>query len=210
MALNILVGYTGLRLFRPRRLVRPGGLCGRHCLQRKLLPGSILLSDLAGVAVVAVDRAAFRLTHPAPARRVFLAADAGPGGDALYDRLPLDRGNRRRKRSRRHHAADVARLRPRYLAGLSMCWSPRSALPSSYLLWRFHRSPVGRSWWRSARTRQRARFIGYQANRYKLAGFRGLGGDHRPRRHRSCSSTTAWPRPIRSRSPSRVNCWPWW
>src|ERR1700687_1286708 len=82
MALNILVGHTGL-VFRPDHR---GG------------------SDRGG------RRSRIRLLDPAPARRVFLVADAGAGGDALCGVVSLDRSHRRRERPRRHHAADAARL----------------------------------------------------------------------------------------------------
>ena len=78
-----------------------------------------------------------------------------------------------------------------------------------YLLWRFHRSPAGTCWSRSARTSSARSFIGYPTNRYKLVAFTlsaaltGLAGC-------CCCSTTAWPRPIRSRSRSPASCWRWW
>src|SRR5205823_10227360 len=40
-----------------------------------------------------------------------------------------------------------------------------------YLLWRFHRSPVGTVLVAIRENEQRARFIGYPTNRYKLIGF---------------------------------------
>ena len=40
-----------------------------------------------------------------------------------------------------------------------------------YLLWRFHRSPVGTVLVAIRENEQRARFVGYPTNRYKLVGF---------------------------------------
>ena len=40
-----------------------------------------------------------------------------------------------------------------------------------YLLWRFHRSPVGHVLVAIRENEQRARFIGYPTNRYKLVAF---------------------------------------
>src|SRR5262245_40870210 len=41
----------------------------------------------------------------------------------------------------------------------------------AYLLWRFHRSPVGTVLVAIRENEQRARFVGYPTNRYKLIGF---------------------------------------
>src|SRR5215210_5182100 len=45
------------------------------------------------------------------------------------------------------------------------------ALVVCFLLWRFHRSPVGHVLVAIRENEQRARFIGYPTNRYKLVGF---------------------------------------
>lgn len=45
------------------------------------------------------------------------------------------------------------------------------ALATVYALWRFHRSPVGTTLVAIRENEQRARFIGYATNRYKLAAF---------------------------------------
>src|SRR3984893_5599920 len=45
------------------------------------------------------------------------------------------------------------------------------AMAICYLLWRFHRSPVGSVLVAIRENEQRARFIGYPTNRYKLTGF---------------------------------------
>ena len=91
MALNILVGYTGPHLVRPRRLVRPGRLCGRDAAARtvsRLDPAADRRRRWPWSRSLALD---VRLPDPAPARRLLLAADAGAGRHALRGRLPLDR-----------------------------------------------------------------------------------------------------------------------
>ncbi|HEY6382526.1 MAG TPA: branched-chain amino acid ABC transporter permease, partial [Pseudolabrys sp.] len=45
------------------------------------------------------------------------------------------------------------------------------AMAVCFLLWRFHRSPVGSVLVAIRENEQRARFIGYPTNRYKLIGF---------------------------------------
>ena len=50
-------------------------------------------------------------------------------------------------------------------------WSRRSPSCVVYLLWRFHRSPVGHVLVAIRENEQRARFVGYPTNRYKLLAF---------------------------------------
>jgi len=45
------------------------------------------------------------------------------------------------------------------------------AMAICLLLWRFHRSPVGSVLLAIRENEQRARFVGYPTNRYKLIGF---------------------------------------
>ena len=144
MALNILVGHTGLVSF------GHGAWFGLAAYAAALDPAQLVAGlvlrcrSLLGVWSSSLVASALRLPDPAPARRLLLAADAGAGGDALRGRVPLDRRHRRRERPRRHHAADAARRsisrsRPTYYVRAS----PRSASRCCILLWRFHRSPVG-------------------------------------------------------------------
>ena len=114
MALNILVGHTGLVSFGHGAWF---GLAAYAAalIQRNLLPE--LRSSgpaIGGVLIVMAVAARVRRPDPAPARRVFLAADAGAGGDAVRGRVPLDRRHRRRERPRRHHAADAVRRQSRH------------------------------------------------------------------------------------------------
>ena len=104
-------------LVRPRRLVRHRRLCGgadpAQLVRRR---------HLAAAAAVGGRRRhrldLRRLRHPAPARRVLLAADAGAGGADLHHRLPLDRGDRRRGRPRRPEARQHRAVQPRQCAEL--------------------------------------------------------------------------------------------
>ena len=57
------------------------------------------------------------------------------------------------------------------------------ALLAVYALWRFHRSPVGTVLIAIRENEQRARFLGYPTDRYKLVAFVTLGDAHRAGRH---------------------------
>ena len=118
LGLNLLVGYTGLTSFGHSAWFGIGAyaaaLAQLHWLKDQIaLP--ILLSML--VRRGAVDRG--RIFDPAPARRLLLAADARARGAHLHDRVPLDRGDRRRGRARRaearQHRAGQPRRRQRLL-----------------------------------------------------------------------------------------------
>ena len=170
MALNILVGYTGLVSFGHGAwfglaAYAAGSAAARLAarLVRRCRPCSASLHRRR-------DRGRLRLPDPAPPRRLFLAADAGAGGHDLCRRLPLDRGDRRRERPWRHRAADVARLQLRDHATITTP-GRGDRLPGRDLLWRFHRSPVGNVLVAIRENEQRARFIGYPTNRYKLVAF---------------------------------------
>ena len=105
------------RLVRPRRLVRHRRLCGgadpAQLVRRRHLPAAA-----AGGHRRRRHRDLRRLRHPAPARRLFLAADAGAVGAGLHHRLPLDRGDRRRGRPRRPEARQHRAVQPRQCAEL--------------------------------------------------------------------------------------------
>ena len=125
MALNILVGHTGLVSFGHGAWF---GLAAYAAalLQRNLMHDPFFGPVIVGVLIVAAGRGRVWLSDPAAARRVFLAADAGAGGDALCGVVPLDRGHRRRERPWRHHPADAARLQSGILDRSITGWSRRS------------------------------------------------------------------------------------
>ena len=158
------------RLVRPRRVLRPCRLCGGAVaapLVSRRHRDPVAVRDRVRRAV----RLARRLPHPAPPRRLFLAADARALRHAVHHRVPLDRGDRRRKRARRRGASR------RCSASISADpWTyygaGRGDRPCGrYLLWRFHRSPVGHVLVAIRENEQRARFIGYPTDRYKLFAF---------------------------------------
>ena len=79
-----------------------------------------------------------------------------------------------------------------------LLWAGRRVgLARLRLLWRFHRSPVGTVLVAIRENEQRARFIGYPTNRYKLVGF-VVSATVSASPASSRSSTTASPRPTRS------------
>ena len=168
-ALNILVGYTGLTSFGHGAWF---GLAAYAAglAQLKLFPGSIVLPVAAGMAAVAVVSLAFgyvilrrrgvyfSLLTLALAAMLYTIAfrwtevtggENGLGGitrPALVG-LPLDNA--------------VAFYVLVATVGFAVVC----------LLWRFHRSPVGHVLVAIRENETRARFIGYQTNRYKLLAF---------------------------------------
>ena len=117
MGLNLCVGYTGLASFGHGAWFGIGAYAAA-LVQRTGFSGQILLPILLSVVVVAVHVDLRRRPHPAPARGVFLAADAGAVGADLHHRLPLDRGDRRRGRPRRSEARQHRAVQPRRCARL--------------------------------------------------------------------------------------------
>ncbi len=99
-------------LVRPQRVVRHRRLRGRArataLAQGRDRAADPAVDDLRGGAV---DRG--RVFDPAPARRLLLAADARARGAHLHDRVPLDRGDRRRGRARRAEARQHRSGQPR-------------------------------------------------------------------------------------------------
>ena len=150
---------SGLPPMRPRCCSATGFPDRLSCPRYLGDPCSSRLSPLLG------------LSDPAAARRLFLAADAGAFRHAVRHRVSLDRGHRRRKRPRRRHAPDVLGRRSRERTDLLLARRADRASASSILLWRFHRSPVGHVLVAIRENEQRARFIGYPTDRYKLFAF---------------------------------------
>ncbi len=169
MALNILVGHTGLVSFGHGAwfglAAYAAGLAQRH-----LFPGSFVLPILAGGAAIAIIAGAFgflilrrrgvyfSLLTLALAAMLYAVAfrwTAVTGGeDGLGGiRRPVWFGVS--FESAPHYYALVASI------GFAVV----------YALWRFHRSPVGHVLVAIRENEQRARFVGYPINRYKLLAF---------------------------------------
>jgi ABC-type branched-subunit amino acid transport system ATPase component/ABC-type branched-subunit amino acid transport system permease subunit len=169
MALNILVGYTGLVSFGHGAWF---GLAAyvAALIQRDATPGSIVLPILAALAAVALIAATFgylilrrrgvyfSLLTLALAAMMYVVAfrwTAVTGGENGLGGIVRP---------------DIAGLRLEantsfygLVAGI--------AFLVVYLLWRFHRSPAGHVLIAIRENEQRARFIGYPTNRYKLVAF---------------------------------------
>src|SRR6266516_1194594 len=169
MALNILVGYTGLTSFGHGAWF---GLAAYAAglAQLKLFPGSIVLPVMVGFIVVALASLVFgyvilrrrgvyfSLLALALAAMLYTVAFRGTG---------LTRGEN-----------ELGGITRPVIAGVSFDTSMSFyALVASvglavvYALWRFHRSPVGQVLVAIRENETRARFIGYQANHYKLLAF---------------------------------------
>ncbi|MBO0766595.1 MAG: ATP-binding cassette domain-containing protein, partial [Hyphomicrobiaceae bacterium] len=169
MALNILVGYTGLVSFGHGAWF---GLAAyvAALIQRGVTPGSILLPILAALAVVALVAASFgylilrrrgvyfSLLTLALAAMLYVVAfrwTAVTGGENGLGGIVRP---------------DVAGLR---LETNTTFYGVVSGIGFLvvYLLWRFHRSPTGHVLVAIRENEQRAQFIGYPTNRYKLVAF---------------------------------------
>ena len=182
MGLNILVGHTGLVSFGHGAFF---GLAAYAAAlsQRHWFPGDIVLPALFALGVRRAVRVARRLADPAPARRLFLAADARALRDAVRHRVPLDRADRRRKRAWRRRAPGRAWRRSRSAPwiyywlvaaiGLAVVVSA-VALPSLAGRQRAGRDPRERA----ARALRRLSDRPLQAVR-----LHGLGDHHGARRH---------------------------
>ena len=169
MGLNILVGHTGLVSFGHGAWF---GLAAYAAAlsQRYWFPGAITLPALFAIAFVAVSAALsgalilrrrgvyFSLLTLALTALLFAIAyrwteftggESGLGGVTRATVLNVDL-----ERDANYYWV-VATI------GMAVC----------ILLWRFHRSPVGSVLVAIRENEQRARFIGYPTNRYKLIGF---------------------------------------
>ncbi len=169
MGLNILVGHTGLVSFGHGAWFGLGAYAAALS-QRHWFPGDVILPALFSVAFVAVAALAsgalilrrrgvyFSLLTLALTALLFAigyrwtdftGGESGLGGVTRATVLGLN------LESDRVYYPLVA------VIGMAVC----------YLLWRFHRSPVGSVLVAIRENEQRARFIGYPTNRYKLVGF---------------------------------------
>ena len=169
MGLNILVGHTGLVSFGHGAWF---GLAAYAAAlsQRYWFPGAITMPALFAIAFVAVSAALsgalilrrrgvyFSLLTLALTALLFAIAyrwteftggESGLGGVTRATVLNVDL-----ERDANYYWVVAA-------IGMAVC----------ILLWRFHRSPVGSVLVAIRENEQRARFIGYPTNRYKLIGF---------------------------------------
>jgi branched-chain amino acid transport system ATP-binding protein/branched-chain amino acid transport system permease protein len=169
MGLNILVGYTGLVSFGHGAWFGLGAYAAALS-QRYWFPGEMVLPALFAIAFVAIVSflsgalilrrrgVYFSLLTLALTALLFAIAyrwteftggESGLGGVTRASVLGVN------LESDRIYYVVVAAI-----AGALV-----------YLLWRFHRSPVGSVLVAIRENEQRARFIGYPTNRYKLIGF---------------------------------------
>ncbi len=169
MALNVLVGYTGLVSFGHGAWFGLGAYAA-GLAQKELFPGSFVLPLLVALAAVLVLAFAFgflvlrrrgvyfSLLTLALAAMLYAVAfrwtavtggENGLGGITRPVLLGVSFDN-----------ADAY-----YVLVASI------ALVAVGLLWRFHRSPLGTVLVAIRENEQRARFVGYATNRYKLAAF---------------------------------------
>src|SRR6266542_3641591 len=167
--LNILVGYTGLVSFGHGAWFGLGAYAAALS-QQYWFPGAIILPALFSVLFVAVAALLsgalilrrrgvyFSLLTLALTALLFAigyrwteltGGESGLGGVTRATVLNLD------LESDRAYYWAVAAI------GMAVC----------YLLWRFHRSPVGTVLVAIRENEERARFLGYPTDRYKLIGF---------------------------------------
>jgi ABC-type branched-subunit amino acid transport system ATPase component/ABC-type branched-subunit amino acid transport system permease subunit len=169
MALNVLVGYTGLVSFGHGAWFGLGAYAA-GILQRELLPGHFWLPLVIAVVLVAAIAAAFGalilrrrgvyfslLTLALTAMLYTVAyrwTEVTGGEDGLG-----------------------GILRPSFF-GIDFEQASRFyvlvaliGFATVYALWRFHRSPVGTTLVAIRENEQRARFVGYATTLYKLAAF---------------------------------------
>jgi branched-chain amino acid transport system ATP-binding protein len=169
MGLNILVGYTGLVSFGHGAWFGLGAYAAALS-QRYWFPGDIMLPTLFSLLFVAASAVLsgalilrrrgvyFSLLTLALTALLFAISyrwteltggESGLGGVTRSRVLGID------LEYDRTYYGLVA------VVGLAVC----------YLLWRFHHSPVGSVLVAIRENEQRARFVGYPTNRYKLIGF---------------------------------------
>jgi branched-chain amino acid transport system ATP-binding protein len=169
MGLNVLLGHTGLVSFGHGAWFGLGAYAAALS-QRYWFPGAIILpflfailfvasaALLSGALILRRRGVYFSLLTLALTALLFAigyrwteltGGESGLGGVTRANVLGLD------LESDRVYYWAVAAI------GMAVC----------YLLWRFHRSPVGTVLVAIRENEQRARFLGYPTNRYKLIGF---------------------------------------
>ena len=169
LGLNVLVGYTGLVSFGHGAWFGLGAYAAAIS-QRDLFPEGIVLPSLVSLAFIVVSSTLlgalilrrrgvyFSLLTLALTAMLFAIAyrwtaftggESGLGGIVRTSVLGLD-------------------LRSDW----TYYWVAAAiGFLVTFLLWRFHRSPAGTVLVAIRENEQRARFLGYPANRYKLLGF---------------------------------------
>ena len=161
MVVILAIATIGLnllrRLHRPHRrsATAPGSASAPMRRRWPSCTGSTTRSrcrSLLSMVFVAVAVGRRGLPHPAPARRLFLAADAGARGAHLHHRVPLDRGDRRRGWPRRAQARQHRAGRPRRPARLLHRGRPDRARRAVRAAARRRARRSAMCWWRSART----------------------------------------------------------
>jgi ABC-type branched-subunit amino acid transport system ATPase component/ABC-type branched-subunit amino acid transport system permease subunit len=168
MGLNVLVGTTGLVSFGHGAWFGLGAYAAALS-QRHWFPGAIILPFLFAIVFVAaaalisgalilrrrgvyfslLTLALTALLFAIGYRSEFTGGESGLGGVTRATVLGLD--------------LEFDRIYYWVVAALAMAICA--------LLWRFHRSPVGHVLVAIRENEERARFIGYPTNRYKLIGF---------------------------------------
>ncbi|MGE3146900.1 MAG: ATP-binding cassette domain-containing protein, partial [Pseudorhodoplanes sp.] len=169
MALNILVGTTGLVSFGHGAWFGLAAYAAAIA-QRELFPGSFLIPLLVGVGLVALVAAAFGALI-LRRRGVYFSLLTLALSAMLYTiafRWTAVTGGE----------DGLGGISRPVLGSLNFeSSSPYYALVAAigfvvvYVLWRFHNSPVGSVLVAIRENEQRARFLGYATNRYKLVAF---------------------------------------
>jgi len=169
MALNVLVGHTGLVSFGHGAWFGLAAYAAAIA-QRELLPGAFVIPVILGVALVAIVAALFgalilrrrgvyfsllTLALSAMLYTVAFRWTAVTGGENGLGGI-----------ARPVFAGFDFEASPPYYALVATI-----ALVVAILLWRFHNSAVGSVLVAIRENEQRARFIGYPTNRYKLMAF---------------------------------------
>ena len=169
MALNILVGHTGLVSFGHGAWFGLAAYAAAIA-QRELLPGAFVVPVILGVALVAIVAALFgalilrrrgvyfsllTLALSAMLYTVAFRWTAVTGGENGLGGI-----------ARPAYAGFDFEASPHYYALVAVI-----AFAVAFVLWRFHNSAVGSVLVAIRENEQRARFVGYPTNRYKLIAF---------------------------------------
>ncbi len=169
MALNILVGWTGLVSFGHGAWF---GLAAYAAglVQRELLPGHFWLPVLAAVLLVAVIALAFGaliLRRKGVYFSLLTLALAAMFYAVAFRWTAVTGGEDGLGGIRRPHSFGIDfEVAVSYYALVALI-----GFGVTYALWRFHRSPVGTVLVAIRENEQRAKFLGYATDRYKLIAF---------------------------------------